>query len=92
MGRKRIFTDFDISFILENYETLGYEKLGEILGQNAHSIRAIYHRERLKSIEQKNVESIQDDNYEIIDPKLLNELIIQVIKNHRKYGVLCEYS
>ena len=84
MGRKRIFTDEDIEFILKNYEVLGYDKLGEILGHNAHSIRSIYSKEKIHAEQIENI-SIADD-YEDVDPEIFVSLMIASIKNHRKYA------
>ena len=80
-GRKRIFTDKDIKFILENYNKLGYDKLGEVLGHNPHSIRAVYSRERVRAEEPAKI----SDDYEDVDPKIFVSLMIKSIKNHRKY-------
>ena len=80
-GRKRIFTDKDIKFILENYNKLGYDKLGEVLGHNPHSIRAVYSRERVRAEEPAET----SDDYEDVDPEIFVSLMIESIKNHRKH-------
>ena len=84
MGRKRIFTDSDIKFILKNYERLSYEKLGEVLGQNPHSIRAVYSRGKAHA--QEVEENKDEETYCECDPKVFMALMIASMANHRKYA------
>ena len=87
-GRKRIFTDADIEYILKNYENMGYAKLGEVLGHNPHSIRAVCSRERNRTNPTETIEEEYDD----CDPKVFQALMIESIKNHRKYAALSAFT
>ncbi len=88
-GRKRKFSDEDIEYILKHYKEDSYEKLGTILGQNPHSIRAIYHREKNKRMFIRTATATFGD-YEDVDPTVFLRLMRESVENHRKYGAICE--